>query len=356
MASYEIKTLREDAHSAQRNRAALAAALRRECAPSAHFLGETDQMKYITGTKEFQIDRPTAVTLGKFDGLHRGHRKLLEQVFACREQGLASAVFTFGTPPLELTKGKPQTMITTNGERMENLRNAGVDYLVEFPFDMATAGTEPEEFVRDILVGKMRAKAIVSGTDFHFGHNRRGDVELLKELAPRYGYTAYVVEKAHDGDRVISSTYVREMLAEGNIRKANELLGYEYSISGQVVHGKHLGTTLGFPTVNIIPPAAKHLPKFGVYVSRVEIDGEQFYGITNIGRKPTIKGEFPAGVETYIYGVSGDLYGKRIRVSLVDFLRPEMKFESVEQLKAQVQSDKEAVRRRVEREQQTDRE
>ena len=106
-------------------------------------------------------------------------------MFACREQGLASAVFTFGTPPLELTKGKPQTMITTNGERMENLKNAGVDYLVEFPFDMATAGTEPEEFVRDILVGKMRAKAIVSGTDFHFGHNRRGDVELLKEQIGR---------------------------------------------------------------------------------------------------------------------------------------------------------------------------
>lgn len=304
-------------------------------------------MEYIKGTKEFQIEQPTAVTLGKFDGLHRGHRKLLEHVFAWRERGLKTAVFTFATPPVELTRGKPQTMITTNRERMENLKSAGIDYLVEFPFDEATAATEPETFVREVLVGKMRARAIVTGTDFHFGCHRKGDVALLTALAPRYGFTQCTVEKAYDGGRVISSTYVREMLAEGNIRKANELLGYEYSISGRVVHGNHLGTALGFPTVNIIPPAGKHLPRFGVYVSRVEISGKSYGGITNIGRKPTIRGEYPAGVETYIYGVNEDLYGREIRVRLLDFQRPERKFETVEQLKAQVQADKEAVRLRL---------
>lgn len=304
-------------------------------------------MEYITGTKEFQIGQPTAVTLGKFDGLHRGHRKLLDQVFRFRAQGLKAAVFTFGTPPAELTKGRPQTLITTNRERMENLRAAGVDYLVEFPFDMETASMEPEAFVRDILVGRMRAEAIITGTDFCFGHGRRGNVKLLEELAGRYGYTQCTVEKATDGQRVISSTYVREMLDHGNMEKANQLLGYDYFIEGIVVHGRRLGTTLGFPTVNLVPPVEKHLPRFGVYMSRVAMDGRVYDGITNIGRKPTIDGHFPAGAETYIYGVDADLYGKELRVSLTHFLRPEMKFEDVEHLKRQVLSDKNEVQKRI---------
>ncbi len=302
-------------------------------------------MRYITGTREFQIEDPTVVTLGKFDGLHRGHQKLLREVFRFREMGCKTAVFTFETAPGTLIKGRLQTMITTNAERKENLERVGLDYLVEYPFNQEVAHMKPEDFVSQILVGQMKARAIVTGTDFHFGYQRSGDVELLKALAPKYGYEMIVVDKALDGERVISSTYVREELAAGRIGKANELLGYTYMIHGRVVHGKHLGSTLGFPTVNIEPRQQKHLPAFGVYLSQTVIDGMLHNSITNIGKKPTITGEHPVGVETYIYDLNADLYDKWIEVRLLDFLRPEKKFSGVEELKAQVLSDKESGRR-----------
>lgn len=301
-------------------------------------------MQYITGTREFQIDEPTVVTLGKFDGLHRGHKKLLDKVFQFREKGYKTAVFTFETTPGTLMQGKLQTMITTNAERKTNLERAGIDYLVEYPFNQEVAHMLPEDFIARILVGQMKAKAIVSGSDFHFGYQRSGDVEVLEKLASKYGYELTVVEKAMDGDREISSTYIREELAQGHIKKANELLGYSYMIHGEVVHGRHLGTRLGFPTVNILPRAQKHLPEFGVYLSKVVIDGQTYDGITNIGRKPTIEGTRPAGVETYIYGLNEDLYGKWIEVSLIDFIRSERKFTDVEELKRQVLKDKETGR------------
>lgn len=301
-------------------------------------------MHYITGTREFQIETPTVVTLGKFDGVHRGHQKLLKQVFQFRKNGYKTAVFTFETAPGTLMKGSLQTMISTNEERRQNLERMGLDYLVEYPFNQEVARMQPEEFVAVVLVGQMKAKAIVAGTDFHFGYQRSGDVRLLKELAPKYGYEMVVVEKAQDGDREISSSYIREELNKGNIKKANELLGYPYQVHGQVVHGRHLGTTLGFPTVNIIPGEQKHLPAFGVYLSQVVIDGTVHNGITNLGRKPTISGKHPVGVETYIYDLNEDLYGKWIEVRLIGFVRPEQKFSSLEELKKQVLSDKEKGR------------
>ena len=302
-------------------------------------------MQYFAGTREFQIKEPTAVTIGKFDGLHRGHQKLLREVMRYRKKGYKPAVFTFETAPGTLIRGKLQTMITTNEEREENLREAGVEYLVEYPFNQEVAHMDPEQFVAEILVGKMGAKAIVSGPDCHFGYQRKGDAELLRKLAPKYGYEVSIVEKAMDGDREISSTYIREELAKGNIRKANELLGYEYRISGQVVHGEHLGSTLGFPTANILPGIQKHLPAFGVYLSRTVIDGVSYGSITNIGKKPTIAGERPAGAETYIYDLDENLYGKKIEVHFLDFMRPEMKFSGVDELKMQVLKDKETGRK-----------
>lgn len=155
-------------------------------------------MQYFAGTREFQIKEPTAVTIGKFDGLHRGHQKLLREVMRYRKKGYKPAVFTFETAPGTLIRGKLQTMITTNEEREENLREAGVEYLVEYPFNQEVAHMDPEQFVAEILVGKMGAKAIVSGPDCHFGYQRKGDAELLRKLAPKYGYEVSIVEKAMD--------------------------------------------------------------------------------------------------------------------------------------------------------------
>ncbi|MCR4629903.1 MAG: bifunctional riboflavin kinase/FAD synthetase [Clostridium sp.] len=305
-------------------------------------------MQYIIGTREFQIEEPTAVTIGKFDGLHRGHMKLLDEVFRFRKAGMKTAVFTFETAPGSLMSGRMQTMITTNEERRRNLEQAGIDYLVEYPFNTTVAHMSPEDFVRKVLTDQMHARAVIAGTDCSFGYKGAGNAALLRKLGPEYGFRAVIVDKLMDGDREISSTYVREELAAGHIRKANELLGYEYSISGEVVHGQHLGSTLGFPTANILPPAQKHLPVFGVYLSETEVDGVWYPSLTNIGRKPTIEGLHPVSAETFLYDFDQSIYGKSIEVRMLDFFRPEMKFDSLNQLRAQVDSDK--VRGRQEHE------
>lgn len=299
-------------------------------------------MQYIYNTREFKIEEPTAVSLGKFDGRHRGHQKLLKRLLSAgAEYGLKTAVFTFSMLPNALVEGKPATQITTNLERKNNLEKMGLDYLVEYPFTEDVAHMLPQEFVGQILAGRMNAKVIAVGTDCTFGYKGAGDVSLLNQLKEQYGYKLIVIQKEQDDHRDISSSYVREELDLGNIEKANELLGDYYAIHGVVVHGNHIGgSVLGFPTVNIIPPAQKHLPRYGVYVSKVYLDGRYYGGITNIGRKPTVEGENLAGVETYIFGIDEDLYGKNIEVQLLHFVRPEQKFGDLNELKEQISRDK----------------
>lgn len=299
-------------------------------------------MECIIGTKDFKIEEPTVVTIGKFDGRHRGHQKLLGRMQEIRkEKGYKTAVFSFDLSPVILVEGRNQTVITTNEERRNHLRRMGIDYLIEYPFSRETAHMPAEEFVARILSEQMGAKAVVVGTDCSFGYKGAGDAALLEKLAPVYGYELTVIEKAQEDHRDISSTYVREELDRGNIEKANELLGEPYAIHGKVVHGNHIGgTLLGFPTANIIPPPQKHLPAFGVYVSRVMVDGEYYYGITNIGKKPTIQGDNPVGAETFLFAFDRDLYGKEIEVQLLTYVRPEKKFENLEQLKEQISRDK----------------
>jgi len=300
-------------------------------------------MRTISGTKEFQIQEPTVVTIGKFDGRHKGHQKLLRRMLDFRrEQGLRTAIFTFDMAPSGVVTGSAPKLITTNQERRNNMEKMGIDYLVEYPFNQEVSHMTPEDFVAKILVGRMGAKAIVAGTDCGFGYKRAGNARLLQELAPKYGYQAVIIEKEQDDHRDISSTYVREELKAGNMEKANELLGEPYAIHGTVVHGNHIGgSLLGFPTANILPPAEKYLPPYGVYVSRVLIDGRYYGGVSNIGRKPTIAGENPVGVETFVMGFHEDLYGKNIEVQLLHFERPEQKFGGLEELKDRIERDKE---------------
>lgn len=300
-------------------------------------------MQVITGTREFQIEEPTAVTIGKFDGRHKGHQKLLREMLCFKErQGLKAAVFTFDMAPAGVMAGRVQTVITTNQERRNKMAKMGIDYLVEYPFDQNTAHMSPEEFVSEVLVRRMHAKAVVVGTDCSFGYKGKGNAQLLKEMSESCGFEAVIIEKEQDDHRDISSTYVREELDQGNIEKANELLGEPYAIHGVVVHGNHIGgAILGFPTANILPPPEKHLPPFGVYVSQVLVDGALYRSVTNIGKKPTVEGESPVGVETFIMGLEANLYGKEIEVQLLNFERPEQKFSSLEELKERIEKDKE---------------
>lgn len=295
-------------------------------------------MKYIRNTTEFHMEKPTVLSLGKFDGIHRGHELLLEQLAKKREEGLATVIFTFDIPPRKNLAKEEGQVLTTNEEKMHRFARMGIDYLVECPFTSEIMCMEAEDFLRKI-VEELKVRCFVVGDDFHFGHNRRGDYRMLKQYADAYGYQVIVVEKMKEDRRDISSTFVREEIAAGNIEKANHLLGYRYFVSGRVEHGNRIGRTIGIPTMNQLPPPEKLLPPFGVYVTEALI-GEQCYrGVTNVGCKPTIAGNNPVGVETHLLDFAGNVYEEFVTVEFLSRVRSEKKFESLDELKKQMQND-----------------
>lgn len=296
-------------------------------------------MQYINHT-EFKL-KDTVVSLGKFDGLHQGHRKLFEAIQKEQKNGLTGVVFSFLLPPGTFLENKEVNLIYTEEEKKTLLEAMGMDVLVSYPFDRVSLSMEPENFVRDILVEKLDARVIVVGSDFRFGHNRRGDVRLLEELSLKYGYQLQVFEKVTMEGDIVSSTRIRNELSKGNMELAARLLGEPYNITGEVVHGRKLGRTIGMPTINMALPKEKLLPPNGVYASITEIDGKEYQGVTNIGVKPTVGAEEQRLAETYIFDYRGNLYGRVLKVSLYAYERPEKKFASVEELKQQMERDKE---------------
>lgn len=296
-------------------------------------------MEYIRGTTEFAIEEDCVISLGKFDGLHRGHELLLENMMAKKEKGLAAVLFTFDIPPRPLALDTVQKVLTTNDEKVEICSRYGIDYLIECPFTPEIMNMEPEDFIH-MLVESLHVKCIVAGTDFRFGHNRRGDYRLLEEYAQGKGYELIVVDKMQCEGRDISSTFVREEVLKGDMEKAKELLGYDYFVHGVVTHGRHMGSTvLGIPTVNVIPPKNKLLPPFGVYVCEIVIGVKVYEGIANVGCKPTIEGNNPIGVEAHIFDFAEDVYGSKVQILFKTRVRDEMKFASLDELKAQMQQD-----------------
>lgn len=296
-------------------------------------------MEFIRKTLDFQIEEPTAVTLGKFDGLHRGHELLMETVLRIRdEENVASVAFTFDIPPRNRVEHVTANVLTTNDEKQYIFEAQGIDYLIECPFTEEVMSMEPKAFI-EWIAKSLNMKYVVVGDDFRFGHKRSGDFHTLQQYEDLYGYKTIVIDKLKDSNRDISSTYVREEIAKGNIKKANQLLGYNYFIKSEILHGRKLGRKIGIPTINMILPADKLLPPNGVYVSEVLVDGKKYVGVTNVGCKPTVSDENIVGVETYIYDFNQDVYGEKIVVSFVDYIRPEKKFDSVEELKAQMETD-----------------
>lgn len=297
-------------------------------------------MKYIEGLMDYTMDRDTAVTLGKFDGIHRGHQKLIKHICEKKKNGLESVVVTIWPNP-------KNPALLTKSEKKEVLKSLGVDWWIDCPFLPQISRMEPEVFIRDILVKRLRVKYIAVGNDFRFGYQRKGDWRLLESLQSELGYELEIVEKETYKGKEISSSYVKEALSHGRMELVKELLGYPYTIQGEVLHGRKVGRTLGMPTTNLIPSAGKLLPPNGVYVSETFVEaegqsvirkGEGCAGVTNVGYKPTI-GEYFRGVETYLFDFDGDLYGKNIAVQLHRFERTERKFESLEELKEQMERD-----------------
>ncbi len=228
----------------------------------------------------------------------------------------------------------------TAAEQKSLIAEMGISNLVNCPFVPEITGMLPEEFVREVLIGKLHASHVVVGTDFRFGYKRSGDTGVLRDLQHRYGFSLDVIEKERYMDREISSTYVREALSSGDMELVRALLGRSYTVEGTVVRGRHMGTGMGMPTANLVPPEEKMLPPNGVYFSETLMDGEKYRSVTNIGYKPTI-GETFKGVETYMFGINtkDELYGREIRVSLLHYLRPEIRFDSIDDLKQQIRTD-----------------
>ena len=330
-------------------------------------------MQIIRETEDFRIPEPTAVAIGKFDGVHMGHRKLIDTLLRQKANGLKTAVFTFDPSPAVLFGRGGEEELSTREEKRLIFGRLGVDYLVEFPLTRETAAMAPETFVRNVLAKQMHAAYVAAGDDLSFGDRGRGNFDLLEQLSDECGYTAEEISKVRRDGVVISSTYIRTLVREGMMEDVMQCCGEPYAILGTILHGNEIGRTIGIPTLNQVPPAGKLLPPFGVYYSEVEIlDGEElpagssgsahedlhpvqgrrYRGMTNIGIKPTVTAkdglmpeEHPAvTVETYLYGFSGDIYGKTALCSLYTFRRPERRFATVEELKEVMQKDIEAGR------------
>lgn len=296
-------------------------------------------MEIIAGTLDFELNRDTAVAIGKFDGMHRGHHKLLGEILDKKKDGLAACVFTFDPSPAVFFGFSDGRELSTKEEKRLMLERMGVDFLIEFPMTADTAGMEPEVFVEEVLVKRLHTKRIIAGTDVSFGKKGAGNAALLEKLADRYGYRLKTIEKVMEGDVEISSTLVRSFVEQGNMEHVETLLGSPYTITGKVVHGKAMGRKMGMPTVNIVPQEKKLLPPKGVYCSAVRVNGREYSSISNVGCKPTVADNLALGVETHLYDFDEDIYDEEIEVCFYKFLRPEKRFSSLDELQKQVQSD-----------------
>lgn len=296
-------------------------------------------MEIIAGTTDFYLEKDTAVAIGKFDGVHLGHRRLLEEILGRKKSGLAACVFTFDPTPAVLFGQSDGKELTTREEKRRLFERLGIDILIEFPLTKETAATEPERFVTEILAKQMNTRFVAAGEDLSFGKNGAGNAELLEKMAPQLGFCVRTIEKIEVDGIEVSSTYIRKLVEEGRMEEAESMLGMPYTLVGTVEHGNHIGHTLGFPTVNLLPSAGKLLPPNGVYYAAVRYNGKTYRAISNVGTKPTVSNEKVMGVESYLYDFDRDIYGQEIEVALRSFRRPERRFGSLEELKSQLERD-----------------
>lgn len=287
-------------------------------------------MKIVRKLENIQGNAPCSLALGAFDGLHRGHMEVVRTAVQGKTAGrfVSSGVFTFETSP----SGGPAVL--TGEDKQEILRDQGIDLLYSFRFS-DLRDMPAEKFVREVLFEKCRAVRLCCGEDFRFGKGAKGDVSLLSRLCREHEAELTIVPPVLEAGEKISSTRIRAAVEAGDIPLANRLLGRPFGFSLEVIHGNHIGTGLGTPTINQALPEGFVLPPFGVYASWARVEGREYYGVTNIGVKPTV-GSDRVLSETWMPDFSGDLYGRRVRLFLLQFIRPEKKFGSLEELKAEI--------------------
>lgn len=299
-------------------------------------------MNTYSSISEFSTTKKTVVTIGTFDGVHMGHRKILDKVIAEAElRNEESVVLTFYPHPrFILNENSDLKLLNTIEEKTELLSKTGLDALIIHPFSKEFANLSAEEFVKTILVDQLHISKIIIGYDHKFGKNRTADIHDLIQFGAKYNFEVEQITAQELDEIAVSSTKIRTALGEGNITLANNYLGYPYSLSGKVIHGNQIGRTIGFPTANIqMADTFKLIPKKGVYVVRCLIKDRLVKGVMNIGNRPTVDGT-SLSIEVHLLDFDATLYGFEISVYLLDFIRKEQKFENLEALTSQIEDDK----------------
>lgn len=295
--------------------------------------------------KEDKIARTTGcvVILGNFDGLHRGHQQLMEYAKQeAKRNQLETVVFTFYPHPTQILSHNPKLLIMTRKDKKQLIQQLGMDILIEYPFTKQFATKSPEAFFKEILIDKLKARILVVGKNYYFGKDNKGDTNYLIELGKKYDIKICIVEVVMDEDIIISSSYIRTLILQGKIEEANELLGHPYQVRGTVMQGRQLGRTIGFPTINLETYEEQIYPPNGVYATRVKIDGQLYEGMTNIGYNPTVNG-IHKRIETHLFNFNQMIYGKEVEVYFYHFIRPEQKFDSLDDLMRQLREDKKQI-------------
>lgn len=298
-------------------------------------------MKILYDLKELaQTKEPIGIALGTFDGLHIGHQKVIgDLVKNCRDNGYKSVVYTFSNHPRELTRnGHKVQKLVSNEDKEKLIEATGADYLLMIPFDESFMKTSPEQFVRQYLIDGMNVKVIAVGFDYRFGKGAAGDVDLLKALAPKFGYEVIVIEPVSLEGHKISSSEIRDKIKHGDMAAARLMLGRPYSVSGPVIKGKQVGRKLGFPTANILPEAHMGLIRPGVYVSYTQVGDVLYPSLSNVGYNPTFE-QTELNLESYLLDFDEDIYGEVIRIFFIDHIRDEEKFGSLDALIARMNED-----------------
>lgn len=292
------------------------------------------------------MSKKRVIALGFFDGVHVGHGALLEKT---RERAVAlgvhTAAFTFDRSPREFVTGVRVPLLTGTAEREYLVtEHFGLDELIVEPFDETMMTMPWEEFLTELLVKKYGAVHLVAGHDYRFGHKNGGTSELLAEKCRELGIGCDIIPKVELDGVTVSSTYIRSLVEAGEMERAAQFLGHPYAVRGTVCHGYGIGKTQLFPTANLALDEHAILPKFGVYATRVHVDGKVYAGVTNVGLRPTVRTGENVSLETYVLDFSGDLYGKELRVEFLKFLRAEQRFASTQELHARIEKDIAAAR------------